>query len=339
MSLQFYWVDDQRDKFQAVKNPVERPRGKKTKQAEVEFLDASQNEDLLVLIAQWAAKPKPDLIMLDHVFSKTGRKNLYRIAGSTVAHILRRTWSDVPMVCVTGMLENPSLRKKHSDRDSENQYLELFQYETLLARVDELYVIANDFKKVVKANLSSGNDVAKFLNVPANDKNIFVSSLPYEFQLSADASTPHRISRWILQVLMHYPGFLYSELRTATMLGLSLEGFTKVKDEFKAAAYKGPFAKKDNPLWWVDRVREILFKKVSAEAPSYSWLAGRFLKGIGPGDYSVCHINKEKRDIPDTVAQLYPRGGEVPVCSKYTTSHPHAITPAGFEELKIIKES
>jgi hypothetical protein len=339
MGLLFYWVDDQLDKYQAVKALVEKPRGKKSKQATVEFMDASANEDLMVLITKWAAKPKPDLVILDHVFNKTGRKNLFRIAGSTVAHILRRTWSDVPMVCVTGMLENPSLRKKHSDRESERQYLELFQYESLLQRVDELYVIANDFKKIVKANLSSPTQIAKFLNVPSDDRSLFISSLPQEFGSPVDASTPHRLSRWILQVLMAYPGFLYSELRAATMLGLSVAGFRKVQGLFESARYKGPYAKKAHSLWWVDRLRSVLIKPVPSDAPSHSWLAGRLLPDLVNADFSVCHINKEPGDIPDTVALLYPRGGEVPVCSKYTAPHPHIVSPTAFEEIKIVTES
>lgn len=335
----FYWVDDRKDKYDAVRALIEKPRGKKSKQAEMEFMDASANEDLMVLITKWAAKPKPDLVILDHVFNKTGRRNILRIAGSTVAHILRRTWSDVPMVCVTGMLEDQNLRKKHSDRESERQYLELYQYDTLLAHIDELYVIARDFKRIVKANLASGSQIAKFLNVPLDDQDLFISALPPEFNAPADASRPHRLSRWILQVLLKYPGFLYSELRAATMLGLSIEGFRKQKRLFEAARYKGPYANNVSPLWWVDRIRSQLFKNVAADAPNHTWLAGRMLPNVVKADYSVCHINKNPADIPDTVAQLYPRGEDVAVCAKYTTSHPRIVAPVAFEEIKIVTES
>lgn len=335
----FYWVDDQRDKYDSAKPLLEKPRGSRTKRAETQFLDAGAPEDLMVAITGWAEMPRPDLLLLDHVFNKTRRRNRFRIAGSTVAHVLRRNWPEVPMVCLTAMLQDTRARRTHSDRESEAQYLTLFQYETLSERVPQIYAIARDFPKVVKAKPSSGEDVAQLLGVPDGDREVFLSALPLEFKAPFDASTPHRLSRWIIQVLREYPGFLYSELRAATYLGLSVAGYRKVQSHFSSARYKGPFAFDDAPMWWVDRLRTALYKAVPANAPSDSWRAGRQLPGLAATDYSVCHVNHSEGDVPDTVALLYPRGQEVAVCAKYTSTHPDKISPPGFEEIKVVAES
>jgi hypothetical protein len=336
----FYWIDDRVEKFDAVKALLEKPPGFARKQAHCEFFDASVGEDLLVLISGWATKPKPSLLIIDHVFNKTRMRNPFRIAGSTVAHILRRTWSDVPMVCVTAMLKDTRARKRHSDRESEAQYLELFQYETLADELPKLYAIARDFRKVVRAKLGKGGrGVAKLLGVPASDRQVFLANLPLEFREPADPSTPHQLSRWIIQTLLKYPGFLYSELRAATFLGLSVEGFRKVRPCFDEALYRGPFATETQPFWWVAPLRGLLYRQLPTDASSLSWVAGRQLSGIVASDYSVCYVNHHAGDIPDTVASLYPRGTEHAVCSKYTQPHPEASTPPGFEELKVIAET
>lgn len=334
----FYWVDDQPEKYQSAKPLLEKPRGARSKQADTQFLDASDADDLMVAIAGWAEMPKPDLLLLDHVFNKTRRRNRIRIAGSTVAHILRRNWPEVPMICLTAMLKDTRARRTHSDLESEAQYLELFQYETLSEHVDQIYTIARDFPKVVKAKAASGSEVARLLGVPSGDQEVFLSALPLEFRSHFDASTPHRLSRWILQTLREYPGFLFSELRAATFLGLTVKGFRKVQTHFDSALYKGPFAFADLPLWWVDRMRTALYKIVPADASNDSWLAGRILPGISREDYSVCHVNRTEGDIPDTVALLYPRGEEVAVCTKYTSIHPDRIPPPGFEDIRVVAE-
>jgi len=338
--LKFYWVDDQEDKFREAKALIEKPPGQRRKLANCELLNASEDEDILLLVAKWAKMDRPDLLIIDHVFNKSKRRNQFKIAGSTVAHILRRTWADVPMVCVTAMLKDTQARRTHSNRESESQYLELFQYELLSENLNHLHAIARDFKKVVNTDFDqTGMKIVNLLDVPQGDKEVFLANLPAEFKEPKDSSTPHRLSRWILQVLMKFPGFLYSELRTATLLGLSLEGFRKVSNNFEIALYTGPFANNDMPLWWVEPLRRIIYKLTPMDAPRQTWLAGRLISGIAQSDFSKCYVNRSPDDIPDTVANLPPRGQEHPVCSKFTKANPSVISPPGFEQLRVIAES
>lgn len=63
--------------------------------------------------------------------------------------------------------------------------------------------------------------------------------MPGEFQTERHATTEHRMARWVYNVLLRRPGFMYDRLHTATLLGLSELGFSKVETKFEGRNIEG----------------------------------------------------------------------------------------------------
>src|SRR5262249_45648383 len=135
------------------------------------------------------------------------------------------------------------------------------------------------------------------------------------------------------------PGFLYDELRTATLLGLNVKGFRKIARQFRKAFYSGPFWTESRPRWWVSAVQEVLSKFVPSSGLRSLPEMGRKLPRLKPGDYSRCYVCQNTAQIPDVVAQLYPAEEWQPVCSRHTQHHPVLVTcPPGFEPLLVVSD-
>jgi hypothetical protein len=71
-------------------------------------------------------------------------------------------------------------------------------------------------------------------------------------------------ARWILRVLLRFPGVLYGEIDAATYLGLSVESFRmrEVSTLLQPASYEGPFGKLA-PHWWKSRLSRVVRQLMS----------------------------------------------------------------------------
>jgi hypothetical protein len=111
------------------------------------------------------------------------------------------------------------------------------------------------------------------------------------------------MARWILNVLMRRPGFLYDTLEVSTLLGLTERAFIeKVQSQFEQARYNGPFKTKTRPLWWASALTEILYNVLPQHASMSSHDAGRKFEGITEDDFSRCAITGQHTPAPDVVA-------------------------------------
>jgi hypothetical protein len=325
----FLWIDDDASRLKYFRRVIETaPRGFKTA-AKIEPKLVTAN--VLNELAEWSAPTQtvPDLLIIDHIFSKAGKMPL-RIVGSSIAHILRKQWPDVPIVCVTAMLDI----REHVwfDQEDLSEYTAIFPYTNLASHVEDLYAIARDFTKLRPKQREAVIQLARQLGVPKYDRDTFGKALPDEFHAGRHPTTHHRLARWIFNILLRRPGFLYDELRAATYLGLNLPGFRKVSTLFKAAEYRGPFHSSTRQRWWLSQLQELLYVKAKNASSDLPQLVGRTLPGISTADHSRCYVAERAADVPDAVAQLYPRGDWKAVCSRHTRPHPQYPAPTlGFE--------
>jgi hypothetical protein len=331
----FVWIDDKTQKAEAFRPSIEAGPKKSNLSALVEVLQVTQQilQDLETWSTKWQTAV-PDLFIIDHVF------NLplpLALQGSSVAHLLRGKFPSTPMICVTAKTDSPNTL----DQEDLVEYIALFPYTKLEEDIDDLYAIARDFRKLRASGKKVREHLVDCLKPPARDREDLLRILPEEFQNQLHGTTQHNMARWIYNILLQRPGFLYDQLNAATLLGLTTEGFAKVEPLFTKASYKGVFEMVSKPRWWVSELRRLLFKMVSDTAPDEPQLAGRTLPGVAKGHYSRCYISKTTEPPPDTVVYVdaTPNAGRKVVRQEFSAAHPKDVgVLAGFEAPLVLKK-
>jgi hypothetical protein len=261
---------------------------------------------------------KNDLLLVDHIINDSGTMN---IKGSAVAHLLRLTFPNTPIVCVSAAWSG-SQADTGFDQEDLSEYCFLIPESDIHDSAIFLRTIANDFPKISSFLDAPTSLALSILKAPNEDAKEVDRILPGEFQATDLKTTPHRLARWLLNSFLEQPGFLYDRLRVATMLGLTIEGFEKVHHLFVKAEYVGIFRNEASQRWWVSEVNNILHELLP-EVFDRSQLAGRQLEGITENDHSKCWFDPKGATPPDAVAYIDLNNfEEVPVNSRYTRVHP-----------------
>lgn len=331
--LHFAWVDDDEEKVEKYRGAIEKSEFDGYGRVTVEPVIVQNS--VIDSIVELESRPKRfDLIVMDHIFSRARGPSL-KLDGASAAHLVRKVWPDVPIVCVTAMLPG---RPRKLDQEDLSEYVAVYAYGELDQRLEELFAIARDFRRLSPKRGDFRKQLVELLKTPEAERDSVTRAMPNEFRSQAHSTTQHRVARWILGIFMQRPGFLYDRLRAATLVGLNEEGFSRVEGIFCDALYRGPFATVTRPLWWVTGLTDVAFAKTQAKAATTSQLAGRALPGIAAGNYSKCYVDDPPGDIPDAVARLAPRRDLRPVASKHTRRDPEDVASlAGFEALLVIE--
>jgi hypothetical protein len=294
--IKIVWIDDDPKRIEWFRQVIEAGYEGVTKQAQIELVQVKK--DFFSTLASWSDANQscpPDLFAIDHHYSS---HQAFQLNGSSVAHLLRRVFPETPMVCVTAILD----KKDKFDQEDLSEYTAVFPYGKLADHVEDLYVIASDFKKLALDTMHPAENLVKQLKPPKADIEDVLRILPAEFVSQPMKTTPHRIARWVYGTFLRQPGFLYDPLRVATYLGLTEQGFLKIKARFAKALYKGVFATHSNPLWWSSEISRLLYDKASQDFPDIPQLAGRILPNVKSTDFSKCHVTGKTVPPPDAVA-------------------------------------
>lgn len=332
--LRFVWIDDKKSKVEHYRAVIE--AGLDNARASICLIEVKSNA--LEELGKWSDENKdhpPDLFVIDHVFNSALP---FGLKGSSLAHLLRGEFPRVPMVCVTAMFDEPN----SFDQEDISEYTALFLYQRLEKHIDDLYVIARDFRKLHPREAEVREHLVACLRAPSRDKNDLLHVLPEEFQNEKHATTEHRIARWIINTLLGRAGFVYDRLHAATLLGLTEAGFTKVESQFEKTRYKGVFATEGDPRWWATAIRNRLYDLAGEDAPDIPQYAGRTLAGVTQNDYSTCYVSRKADPPPDVVVATDPtRSAKRRVVRRlYSDRHPSelGVTP-GFETRLILKKT
>lgn len=303
IKFNFVWIDDRIERANGFIGALDGSLRNIAVETKLEAIEVTQKllEDLNQRVEEWSTIP-PDLIMLDHNFSNVP-KRLFDIHGSALAHLLRIRLSSTPIVCVSGQ----SIDSDEFNFEDLSEYTYLFDVNQINseANLERLFAIAQDFKLLCFPEKQPVRQaVVDILQPPELDRSALLSVLPEEFEGEyVHGISPHRIARWILNILMKHQGFLYDTLEAATFLGLTENAFTeKVKQLFENARYKGPFATEANPLWWASSLTDVLYEALPSHVGLLPQDAGRKLEGIVEDDFSRCAVTNEHTPAPDVVA-------------------------------------
>lgn len=305
IKFDFVWIDDDLERASRFIGGLDGALCRSPVETKLEVIKVTESllEDLSKRAEAWIAKP-PHLIMLDHNFSKVP-KRLFELHGSALAHLLRIQLPNTPIVCVSGQ----DIESDEFNSEDLSEYTYLFDVNAINseANLERMFAIARDFpllcfpgKKPVRHLL------VDVLKAPVLDRSALLSVVPEEFEgVFVHGTSPHRIARWVLNVLMKRPGFLYDSLEAATFVGLKEAAFSeKVKKHFESAVYKGPFATEAHPMWWASALTDALYAALPKHAALPPQEAGRHLPDIVGEDFSRCGVTNEHTPAPDVVAYV-----------------------------------
>lgn len=323
----FVWIDD---------NPSRKHMAvalQDTLRIRVDFLDV-RNKDIEPALKVLRSQQRPALVIIDHILDT--RSEALMTKGSTVAELLRETWSSCPIVGITG-----AERRQRVDIYKERMYEELYSAGDFGEHSECVKSIAAGFRRVSRLT-ARGKTIAgsleRLTGVPPEDRVRFGRSLPGD--LLADGAKDmlgRRFYAWLRDVFFARPGFLYDRLWVATMTGLNEKGFAKLGHVFDNAKYSGVFACPKKERWWGSLVKARLYQLCPSDGVQLPWELGRKLKGVGEPDLSKCYASGEA--CPETVAYIDESSDERhPMRLRHTVPHPRYPAILYFEDIRMMGE-
>jgi hypothetical protein len=318
-NLKFIWIDDD-DRHKDAAN-LERQLKIKCPYVDVKPKDV----DYLAEIEN----VKPDLILVDHNLIKIGAGDIRK--GSTIAALIREKHPTYAIACITAQNINTI------DSQQKSSYEAIFSYDEIKDHYVTMKSIATAYQKMKASTLKKVEDLFLLMKSPKEETIRLERILPHEIKENfKDPSIYGNVSKWVREVVMERPGFLYDRLWAATLLGLTESGFKKVESQFSAAKYKGIFADQSKERWWKSELINILSKIV--KRPGLPWEKGHEIPGITNRHHSRDYYSDYKEEYPEVVAFLDETSTDRAAMKlKNTVPHPKYDKLLFFEEVRMMK--
>jgi hypothetical protein len=303
---------------------------------EVDFKDVTKRK-LKETLNEVLAGPEPLLFIIDHILDQTldqrEERNRALERGSVIAEALKSQWPSCPVIGVTAAKNEAKI-----DLRTKRSYDELASFTEFSKFMPAIPVIAEDFARVSGARIKSTQDILKLVHAPLIDQDRLTVILPDDLKAKLnDRSLPSRLYAWVQQVLVEKPGFLYDELASATLLGIGLQAFRRIRKRFDRAHYKGIFALPERQRWWVSTLTDVLYGQRPPRPREAPWEVGRRLSGISKKDHSRCFVCSE--EFPETVAyeDATINSDRHPMHLHCTVPHPKFSKELFFDEIRMMK--
>jgi hypothetical protein len=141
------------------------------------------------------------------------------------------------------------------------------------------------------------------------------------------------MARWINEVFLEYPGFIYDNLHAATFLGISLESFESILPELEALKYTGAFAPSQG-RWWKSKLQKFAQEIIAEANMNTVSIQHNFQKAFEQKfktkiSYSQCVYSKQSP--ADWVCYLLKK----PVMLRYSLSYYPDNRPLAMDEARV----
>jgi CheY-like chemotaxis protein len=336
--VRIVWVDDDPNNIEITKNLKA-----KRKELEIEFISQlNQFENFL------AKQEVVDLFLVDDRLFLRSESSFNRRGLSVVAQI-REKFPEIPVYMFSAVKEESGIyanlaeaAKSLADRILELKDIQREGHEIL-------YYDSIDYRKIRESPRESVKNLLGLLNAPEDDHERIISALPES--LKSGLSSQHVATRaegnviafakWVKRVFLRLPGFVYSSLYSATMLGITEESFRSIESKFKEAKYTGVFEKTSPSLWWSSELRNILFRLACSKEPKSDITDPRKLTPqlfrLKDSQMSRCTVCGEK--YPETVGINKDDENDLkPVHYRCSIPHPIKTRVLYFEEARQFSE-
>lgn len=160
-----------------------------------------------------------------------------------------RSWIDVQRTALAGAPFDAIAYKNRHLRNQREQLRCL------------IMSLVNGYERLRRSEGRSIDDLVRLLATDDEGRQRAIRALPPE-----DAWTEFEAAHWIRSVLLGYPGIVYDESHTATVLGLSIESFgiERVRELVRMARYTGPFHE-EALHWWRHSLFDCVYRVCSEE--------------------------------------------------------------------------
>jgi hypothetical protein len=236
-------------------------------------------QDLLGRFSEIQGK-NPELILVDYFLNKPDEKQRKSpVFGLTLSTELKQNFQEVPIVLFTRKSVFKIEEYSRIDRTISNLLDDIIYKDELFKqneKLDSLYALARGFKMLRENGSREWEDLLEILNAPQNDEDYLKHSnpplAPRERWIVSEAAkwtykwSVSEAANWIRNILIKYPGILYGPVHSATLLGISEDGFLSksIQDFFSEAKYSGVFAPSKG-RWWRSKLRGTAFSIMNEE--------------------------------------------------------------------------
>lgn len=315
-NVEIFWIDDD-----------------DTRRIDAQHLEKVK-EDLKVtflIYGEWVAfieemkeRPPIDLFLLDYLlFVKRLNPGGLGVAGE-----IRENFPDCP-IYIFSVKSIPEIAQQIADSILD---FKVIQREPVL-----IYLDAVDYRAIRMSPRSSNADLLGFLKAPEIDQERIILATPESIKRSVSSQSPFssiEFAKWTKDIFLRLPGFVYDELFSATMLGMSAQTFHKMSSIFEKAKYCGVFSSTQVKLWWVSTLKAIVFELANKEMPDdsstdLSRLTPRLFK-LDESEVSKCFVCGER--YPETVGSDHNGENYHPVHYRCSIPHPKKTRMVFFEE-------
>lgn len=218
-------------------------------------------------------KCRPELILVDYDLAKPDADgDVIGISGVTLATELRQKFSEIPIVLFTrksvfNIQAYSKIKQTLSSIDEIIYKHDLFKSDSEL--LDILYELSIGFKKLRNCKSRNWGDLLEVLKAPKSDYDKLKLADPPISSGNKSICSVSKVTKWIREVLINYPGILYDVIHSATFLGISKEAFLKseVQQFFSRAKYTGVFPTPEG-RWWKSKLLEIANSKMTKKERS-----------------------------------------------------------------------
>ena len=291
-------------------------------------------------------KKTPDLFLVDYFLDEVkfeGEGNgKYQHRGLAVAGRLRELAPEYPIYVV-------------SQRDTKKEGIFLAEAQAARAVFDKiltfkevqregtniLYYDAIDYRSIRKSARRDLKALFNLLQAPDDLVERLKVVLPNELReglaLLGSRSYPEgnaiAFAKWVREVLLTTPGFLYEELHAATYLGLTIRAFRTISKKLKQANYNGVFSRTTSPLWWVAKLNQMIFSFPKAKETNKTnpWELSPIVFNIPEKMQAKCIVCGEL--FPESVgANLKDDSDLKPVHYRCSIPHPNKRRELYFDE-------
>lgn len=273
---------------------------------------------------------KPDLFLIDFRFDLPGGEDTF-YDGYVLSTALRNIYNETPIVLFTrkdifNIQKFPrNIIEIVDDIYYKNEFL---KYE--LDYFYQIHSLASGYKILGEIKEKNWESLLKLIKAPTEAEfDLLNANKPIMNEGNWSVIDG---ANWIRKTLLKYPGILYNELNASTFLGISVDEFLKIQENFEYALFNGVF-QSNNKYYWKSLIRKIaadLMNSQNINLPTHVGFSLAFEKVNDKKlDPSICVYSGEEN--ADRICYVLNK----PVKTKYSFTYNIDDRPDVMDEARV----
>ncbi len=295
-------------------------------------------------------KQKVDIFLLDYKLNqKIHQKERYKGDAIYLRGLIKSKYPDIP-IYVYSQDERALLLSKLAYVSDKEMDFKISYQRIQDEGKDIFYYDGLDYKKIRNKMINGLNKLIDLLHPPEEERNKIRGLLPHVLKTKKYrnvntetlAGKSLEYAKWVRNIFMKNPGFVYNSKFSAILLGMTHTAFTNRINAFKPALYDGIFSNTNREkLWWKIRLYDILSQKASERHANLS-LTTNFLKELSidvfklqKDEIAKCVVCDEK--YPDAIGSRLDEDEREPVHLGCSCENPNDEMMLYFDEIRLIE--